>query len=365
MASAVILLARSEFQDRSRTHGARTAGPHPPGRGPRPALRPRRGRLLQGPARVSRRILVTGGAGFIGSHLAAAHVARGDEVTVLDSLVRGKREHVPHGAAFVHLDIRDPDAARLVREGRFDVVSHHAAQMDVRVSVDDPRFDASVNVDGLLNLLEASRAGGVGRFVFVSSGGVLYGEAGVRPTPETAGKRPESPYGVTKLTGEYYLHYYHRVHGMDYAALRYANVYGPRQDPHGEAGVVSIFASRLAEGRPLHVYGNGLQTRDYVFVDDVVGANLAVCDAPLPPGVTLDDRAFNVGTGTECSVLELASTLARIAGRDAGVSHLPPRPGELLRSSLDAGRLRALGWSPATALEDGLRATYRWIAGGS
>jgi UDP-glucose 4-epimerase len=362
VASAVIPLARSGFQDRSRTRGARTAGPPPPGRGRRHPFRRRR---AQGPARVSRRVLVTGGAGFIGSHLAAAHVARGDEVTVLDSLVRGKREHVPEGAEFVHLDIRDPGAARLVREGRFDVVSHHAAQMDVRVSVDDPRFDASVNVDGLLNLLEASRAGGVGRFVFVSSGGVLYGEAGVRPTPETADKRPESPYGVTKLTGEYYLHYYHRVHGMDYAALRYANVYGPRQDPHGEAGVVSIFASRLAEGRPLSVYGDGLQTRDYVFVDDVVAANLAVCDAPLPPAATLDDRAFNVGTGTECTVLELASTLARIAGRDAGVSHLPPRPGELLRSSLDTGRLRALGWSPRTAREDGLRATYHWIVGGS
>jgi UDP-glucose 4-epimerase len=311
---------------------------------------------------VSRRVLVTGGAGFIGSHLAAAHLQRGDEVTVLDSLVRGKRENVPDGAAFVHLDIRDPGAARLVREGGFHVVSHHAAQMDVRVSVEDPRLDAAVNVDGLLNLLEASRAGGVGRFVFVSSGGVLYGDAEVRPTPETAEKRPESPYGVTKLTGEYYLHYYHRVHGMDYVALRYANVYGPRQDPHGEAGVVSIFSSRLAAGCPLQVYGDGLQTRDYVYVHDVVAANLAVCDAALPPGASLDERAFNVGTGTECTVLELASTLSGIAGREPGVSHLPPRPGELLRSSLDAGRLRALGWAPRTGLEDGLRATYRWVA---
>lgn len=307
-------------------------------------------------------MLVTGGAGFIASHLAAAHVARGDRVTVLDSLVRGRRENVPAGAEFVHLDIRDPGAARLVREGRFDVVSHHAAQMDVRVSVDDPRFDAAVNVDGLLNLLEAARAGGVGRFVFVSSGGVLYGDAEVRPTPETAPKRPESPYGVTKLTGEHYLHYYHRVHGMDYAALRYANVYGPRQDPHGEAGVVSIFASRLLAGQPLQVYGDGLQTRDYVFVEDVVAANLAVAGAALPAGDGLDDRAFNVGTGTECTVLELASTLGRIAGRGAGVSHLPPRPGELLRSSLDTARLRALGWTPRTGLEEGLRATYRWIA---
>lgn len=307
------------------------------------------------------RVLVTGGAGFIGSHVAEAYLRRGDEVVVLDNLVHGRRENVPAGAEFVELDIRDPRAAALIRERRFDVINHHAAQMDVRVSVNDPRFDASVNVDGLLNLLEAARAAGVGRFLFVSSGGVVYGEPEQRPTPETASKLPESPYGVSKLAGEQYLYYYHRVHGLEYAALRYSNVYGPRQDPHGEAGVVAIFSTRLVHGEPLTVYGDGEQTRDYVFVGDVVAANLLLTDAELPRARTLDDRGFNVGTGLETSVNELARALMRAAGVEVEARHAPARPGELLHSSLDAARLRALGWEPRTRLEDGLRETYEWI----
>ena len=306
-------------------------------------------------------VLVTGGAGFIGSHVADAHLRRGDRVTVLDSLVHGRRENVPAGAAFVEMDIRDPGAAELIRGGGFDVVSHHAAQMDVRVSVADPRFDASVNVDGLLNVLEGCREGGVKRVVYVSSGGVVYGEPEARPTPETAPKLPESPYGVTKLAGEQYLFYYHRVHGLEYAALRYSNVYGPRQDPHGEAGVVAIFSTRLLRGEPLTVFGAGTQTRDYVYVGDVVAANLRVCDAEFPPARTLDARAFNVGTGEETSVLELARTLTEASGRRVEVRHAEARPGEVQHSSLDASKLRELGWRPRTSLADGLGETFRWI----
>lgn len=308
-----------------------------------------------------KRVLVTGGAGFIGSHVAEAYLRRGDQVTVLDNLVHGRRENVPGGAGFVEMDIRDPEAAELIRERRFDLINHHAAQMDVRVSVQDPRFDASVNLDGLLNLLEAAREAGVGRVLFVSSGGVVYGEPEQRPTPETAPKLPESPYGVTKLAGEQYLYYYHRVHGMEYAALRYSNVYGPRQDPHGEAGVVAIFSTRLIDGEPLTIFGDGEQTRDYVNVGDVVAANLLLSDTEFGRAGSLNDRGFNVGTGIETSVNTLAETLMRGAGAKGDARYAPPRPGELLHSSLDAGRLRSLGWAPRVGLEDGLRETYEWI----
>jgi UDP-glucose 4-epimerase len=308
------------------------------------------------------RVLVTGGAGFIGSHVAQAHIARGDEVVVLDSLVHGKRSNVPDEAELLELDIRTPEAADVVRTGKFDLISHHAAQMDVRVSVADPRFDASVNVDGLLNLLEAARSSGVGRFVYVSSGGVVYGEPEIRPTPEGMPKLPESPYGVTKLAGEQYLYYYHRVHGLEYAALRYSNVYGPRQDPHGEAGVVAIFSTRIGKGQPLTIFGDGEQTRDYVYIGDVVAANLLVAEAELPRAGCLDDRAFNVGTGEETSVRTLAEILMRRAGRVVPLEMAPGRAGELRHSSLDASRLQTLGWNVATRLEDGLQETYEWIS---
>jgi UDP-glucose 4-epimerase len=307
-------------------------------------------------------VLVTGGAGFIGSHVADAHLGRGDRVVVLDSLVHGRRENVPYGADFVEMDIRDAGVADLMRERCFDVVSHHAAQMDVRVSVNDPRLDASVNVDGLLNLLEGARESGVSRFLYVSSGGVVYGEPEERPTPETAAKQPESPYGVTKLAGEHYLYYYHRVHGLEYAALRYSNVYGPRQDPHGEAGVVAIFSTRLLEGEPLTVFGDGEQTRDYVHVSDVVAANLVLTDADLPRARSVDDRGFNVGTGVETSVRDLAVMLSDAAGRPLDLRHADARPGEVRHSALDPGKLRALGWAPRTPVAEGLAGTFRWIA---
>lgn len=308
------------------------------------------------------KVLVTGGAGFIGSHVADAYIERGDRVWIVDDLSSGRRANLPERAKFLHLDIRDPAVADLFAGvGGFDIVNHHAAQIDVRRSVAEPRLDASVNIDGLLNILEAGRRHGVGRFVMVSSGGVVYGEADP-PTPETAPKRPTSPYGVSKLAAEYYLACYHRVHGLDYVALRYANVFGPRQDPHGEAGVVAIFGNRILDGEALTVFGDGEQTRDYVYVGDVVAANLTATAADLPPAGSLDDRAFNVGTGIETSVNALAAAVMRAAGATVGARHAPPRPGELERSCLDAGRLRSLGWRPQVGLEDGLARTLRHMA---
>ncbi|MGQ0813540.1 MAG: NAD-dependent epimerase/dehydratase family protein [Gemmatimonadota bacterium] len=310
---------------------------------------------------ASRKVLVTGGAGFIGSHVAEAYLARGDRVWVLDDLSSGREQNLPATAEFIHASVNDDSVRRLFETvGGFDIVNHHAAQLDVRKSVADPRTDARINLDGLLNLLEAARATGIGRFVFVSSGGVIYGEPEQRPTPENAPTHPLSPYGVSKLASEYYLHYYDRVQGVDYVALRYANVFGPRQDPHGEAGVVAIFSTRLIEAQPLTVYGDGLQTRDYVFVADVVAANLLAGDMKLPAATSLDQRAFNVGTGVETSVLELARTLGAAAGREAEIRYADARPGELRHSCLDAGNLRRRGWQVNHDLEQGLRITFEY-----
>ncbi len=309
------------------------------------------------------KVLVTGGAGFIGSHVADAYLACGHEVWVLDNLSSGKRQQVPDSAHFVEMDVRDAEGVRnLFREVRFDVVNHHAAQIDVRVSVADPAVDASINVLGLVHLTEAALEVGTRRFLFVSSGGVVYGEPDRIPTPEASPKAPRSPYGVTKLAGEYYLHYYRVVRGMDYVALRYGNVYGPRQDPHGEAGVVAIFSSRLLADEPLTIFGDGEQTRDYVYVGDVVSANMLLTEAELPDGGEMDHRAFNVGTGTGTSVNRLADELEAIAGRRPGRRHEGPRAGELRHSTLDVTRLRSLGWSPAFTLEEGLKRTYDFIA---
>jgi UDP-glucose 4-epimerase len=311
---------------------------------------------------VKRKVLVTGGAGFIGSHIADAYLARGDQVWVLDNLSSGKRENIPAAAEFVEGGIETPVVGELFeRVGGFDIVNHHAAQIDVRKSVADPQYDARLNILGVLNVLEACVKHETKRVVFVSSGGVVYGEPEQRPTPETAPKQPLSPYGVSKLTAEYYLFYYHRIQGLDYVAVRYSNVYGPRQDPHGEAGVVAIFSSRIRNGEPLTIFGDGAQTRDYVFVHDVVRANMLLSDATIARGNTIDERAFNVGTGIETSVNELASTLMKVAGREVRCVHAPERRGELRFSSLLTGRLNALGWEPRSSLSEGLAQTYRWL----
>jgi UDP-glucose 4-epimerase len=308
-----------------------------------------------------RKILVTGGAGFIGSHVADAYLARGDRVWVVDDLSSGHRENVPGGAEFVEMSIEDPRVRELMGDARFHLVSHHAAQIDVRRSVEDPLADARVNVLGLLNVLEGARAAGVERVVYVSSGGVVYGEPEVRPTPETSPKEPRSPYGVAKLSGEHYLQYYRTVHGIESVALRYSNVYGPRQDPHGEAGVVAIFFQRLLRGEELTIFGDGEQTRDYVFVGDVVRANLLASEIRFPPDAGMDDRAFNVGTGVETSVNRLADITETVSGLRTGRIFRAARKGELQRSVLDVSHLKAAGWSPRTHLTDGLRETFRWI----
>lgn len=309
-----------------------------------------------------KRVVVTGGAGFIGSHVADAYLARGDRVWIIDDLSSGRPENLPDDATFLEMDIGDPAVTDAFREIRPDVVNHHAAQIDVRISVEDPRRDASVNVLGLLTLTEAAREVGTSRFVFVSSGGVVYGEPEVRPTPETTAKSPLSPYGVTKLAGEYYLNYYRRVHGMEYVALRYSNVYGPRQDPHGEAGVIAIFCQRLLDGAPLTIFGDGEQTRDYVFVKDVVAANLMATDLTLGSEEGIDSVAFNVGTGIATSVNRLADTLESIAGVHPGRDYRGARAGELRHSALECRALQSRGWSPQWSLTDGLRETYQFIA---
>jgi UDP-glucose 4-epimerase len=309
------------------------------------------------------KVLVTGGAGFIGSHVAQAYLDRGHRVWIVDNLSSGRERNVPGGAELVRLDIRDAGLADVFADaGGFDVVNHHAAQIDVRTSVNDPRKDAAINIDGFLNVTEHAMKHGCRRLLFVSSGGVVYGEPDERPTPETAPKLPLSPYGVTKLAAEYYLYYYHRVHGLDYVAVRYSNVYGPRQDPHGEAGVVAIFSNRILAGEPLTIFGDGEQTRDYVYVGDVAAANMVLTEAVLPPSASLDERAFNIGTSRETSVNELASELQKVAGRTVGTKQAPARPGELSHSCLANGRARQAGWHTDTGLAAGLSNTFRYIA---
>ena len=282
----------------------------------------------------------------------------------MDDLSSGRLANVPPGAEFVEMDIGDPRAAELIRDVGFDLINHHAAQVDVRVSVADPIADVRVNIAGLINILEAARDSGTRRLVFVSSGGVVYGEPEVYPTPESAPKCPASSYGVSKLVGEYYLNCYREVHGLDYVVLRYGNVYGPRQDPDGEAGVVAIFSNRLIETNPLVIYSDGEQARDFVYVEDVVTANLIASEMPLEDRVGIDARAFNVGTQVETSVNTLATLLEETAGVQSGRVHKGPRPGELRRSVLSTARIREMGWSPAHTLCEGLARTFNHIASG-
>ena len=295
------------------------------------------------------RILVSGGAGFIGSHTVDALVADGGhEVSIIDDLSAGKREQVNSRARFHQADIRDAAAVRgVIERERPEVMVHLAAQMDVRRSVADPAFDAQVNLVGFLNLMEAAREHGLRRVIFSSTGGAIYGEQESFPCDENHPLRPVSPYGVAKLATEKYLFFYHAQYGIDYVAMRYANVYGPRQDPHGEAGVVAIFCGRMLEDRPVTIYGDGGQTRDYVFVGDVVRANMAAVASNV-------SGAFNVGTGVETDVNQLYAALARIAGTDRAPEFGPARPGEQRRSVIrPRGRQKswdgARRWSCPTA----------------
>jgi len=313
---------------------------------------------------MTRRVLITGGAGFIGSHVADLFVAKGWSVEIIDNLTSGKRENVPPAAKLRVLDIRSPDAAELVAFAGFDALIHLAAQMDVRRSVADPLFDASVNIVGTLNLLEAIRQSAARpRVVFASTGGAVYGDSAVPPSSETTQKEPDSPYAIAKLSAEYYLSYYARIHGLDTASVRFGNVYGPRQDPHGEAGVVAIFCGRIIDGQPLRVFGDGTQTRDYVHVSDVAEATFAAATTQLPTARRVDERAFNIGTGVATSVLELAETLCGAAGVESKIEFAPKRPGEQQHSFLSVEKARdVLGWSPSITLEQGLADTYNWFA---
>ena len=297
------------------------------------------------------RALVTGGAGFIGSNLVDALIERGDSVDVVDNLSSGKRENVSERARLHELDIREP-LNDLFAELKPDVCFHLAAQADVRVSVERPDFDAEVNVIGTLHVLEAARATG-SRVVFSSTGGAIYGECDV-PADESSERRPLAPYGTAKLAAEEYLLTYTRLYGMSNVVLRFGNVFGPRQDPHGEAGVVAIFLGRLRDGGICKIFGDGEQERDYVYVGDVVQALLAA--AAVEGGI------FNVGMGRAVSVLELYELCRKVAGSDLAPEHAPARSGELQRSVLDVGKAAdELGWRPETSLEDGLRRTWDWI----
>jgi UDP-glucose 4-epimerase len=314
---------------------------------------------------LAKRVLVTGGAGFIGSHVSEQFLDRGWTVDIVDDFISGKRENVPAGATLHTLDVRSADAASLVQKGGFDAIVHLAAQIDVRKSVADPVNDANINVVGTLNLLEALRKSARSkncRFVFVSTGGALYGDFVTPPNEEVFPKDPESPYAISKLSAELYLAYSGRVHGMDVAALRCGNVYGPRQDPHGEAGVVAIFSGRILDGRPLTIFGDGRQTRDYVYVKDVAAAAFQAVTGTLPKQERLDSRAFNIGTGVGTSVNELASTLLRVGGETVPVEHAPPRPGEQQHSFLSVEKAaKQLGWKAAVSLEKGLAESFSWF----
>ena len=312
--------------------------------------------------RTGGRVLVTGGAGFIGSHIAEAYLAEGWEVTVLDDLSRGKERNVPKAARFVKADIRSSEARQVLAGGGFDVLNHHAAQIDVRFSVDSPSVDADINLVGFVNLLEGAGEGGVRRVIFASSGGVVYGDPEVVPTPEQAPKGPISPYGVSKLSGEYYLRALGALRGFEGIAMRYANVFGPRQDPKSEAGVVSIFVSRLLDKQKLTVFGDGKQTRDYVFVKDVARASVLASSATVAPGADIDATAFNIATSKQTSVLELAEKVGRVMGVKPELEFAPARAGELFRSSLEVSKAkRVLGWSPAVGFEDGLPELVEWF----
>ena len=300
------------------------------------------------------RAVVTGGAGFIGSHVAEALLARGDDVTVVDDLSNGKRENVPDGARLVVADIRDGGLGPVFERARPEVVFHLAAQVDVRVSVERPAHDASVNVIGTVAVLEAARIVGA-QVVFSSTGGAIYGECD-GPAPESAERRPLAPYGVSKLAGEEYLAAYNRLYETSNVSLRYGNVYGPRQDPHGEAGVVAIFLGALAKGQAPRIFGDGLQTRDYTYAGDVARASLAA--AGHAGGV------FNVGTGLETSVVELYELCRTVSGSSLEAVEAPARLGELQRSVLDVSLAeRELGWRAEVPLEEGLRLTWESIAG--
>ncbi|HEY7531348.1 MAG TPA: NAD-dependent epimerase/dehydratase family protein [Nitrospiraceae bacterium] len=301
------------------------------------------------------KVLVTGGAGFIGSHIVDRLLLEGHEVVAVDNLSTGKRRNLNRACRFYKVDIQSWRMERIFRNERPSIVMHLAAQMDVRRSVEDPMFDAQVNVLGMLNVLQQSVKHGVRKIIFSSSGGAIYGEQEVFPAPETHVTQPLSPYGLSKLCGEQYLSYYQRVGGIQMVNLRYANVYGPRQDPHGEAGVVAIFIQKLLNNEQAVINGNGRQTRDFVFVEDVVEANLAVMGQET-------QGTYNVGTGIETSINDLFRILVEHTGAKCKELHGPAKKGEQARSVIDSTKLRHdLSWEPRVDLTEGLKRTVTFF----
>ena len=304
---------------------------------------------------MNKKVLVTGGAGFIGSHVADRYIREGYNVVVLDNLSTGFKENVNPEAKFYLADITDRKKVREILEAeKPDYVNHHAAQMDVRKSVDDPLFDAKTNILGSINLIEESLRIGIEKFIYISTGGAVYGEPDSLPVGETYPVNPLSPYGVSKHTVEHYLYLCAHNADLRYTVLRYANVYGPRQNPHGEAGVVAIFTEKMLGGETPTIFGAGTQTRDYVYVEDVVEANVLSMENG-------DGGIYNLGTGRETSVIELFESLRGIVGFDGEPSFAPARTGEIERISLDAGKAaRELGWKPGHTLEQGFQKTVTY-----
>jgi UDP-glucose 4-epimerase len=301
-------------------------------------------------------ILVTGGAGFIGSHVVDEYIRLGHRVAIIDNLSTGRRININPSATLYEVDIRDAgEVQRIFERERFDLLNHHAAQMDVRRSVEDPVYDASVNILGALTLLECCVRTGVPRVIFASSGGAIYGEQEYFPADESHPTRPISPYGVAKLTTEQYLFYYQYVHGIESVSLRYANIYGPRQNPEGEAGVVAIFATRFLSQQQPVINGDGLQTRDYVYVSDVVRANVLALNCP-------GSQVFNIATGVETDVNQLFMYLKVATGSSAEERHGPAKKGEQRRSVLSSKKIETmLGWRPIVSIEEGLRQTVEYF----
>lgn len=300
---------------------------------------------------VPQRILVTGGAGFIASHVADELMAAGHDVAVVDNLSMGKREFVPPKAHFYPADIKSPEAADLIHRWRPQVIVHHAAQMSVQVSVSDPVRDAQENILGSLNLFQAAALAGVKKIIFASTGGAMYGDAAPLPAREEDRAHPEAPYGIAKLAVEHYMHFYEREHGIIPISLRYANVFGPRQNGQGEAGVVAIFIEKFLAGEQPRINGDGLQTRDFVFVKDIVAANMLALDYPKA-------GTFNIGTGKETDILTIYLKIQQLMDSPLGPVHGPAKPGEQRRSALDSTRAqRELCWRPRVCLHDGLAQT--------
>ena len=299
--------------------------------------------------------LVTGGAGFIGSHLVDALLARGDTVAVIDDMSSGKPGYLNTAADLHEMDIRDDEISKVMQVVRPEIVFHVAAQISVSVSAREPKFDAETNIVGTINVLDAMVSAGASKMVFASTGGAMYAEPEVLPAPESAGARPAAPYGASKLAAETYLPIYRGLHGIGFTIIRPSNVYGPRQDPHGEAGVVAIFTRAMLAGAPIKIFGDGTDERDYVYVEDVV-------DALVRASGSNGTGPYNVGSGIGTSVNEIASTLAALTGYSREPEPFPPRPGDLRRISLDASLAKKeLGWSPTTSLNDGLRQTVEWF----